>query len=97
MSGNKSMSGTSYSVSWDATDYDTNTFRAAGNPTRLTVPSGVSYLQLVGGTAMTAHASTACPSDVRRGRPLMVRRSRAGYSPAFEELQRGRREGEALN
>lgn len=42
--------GTTGSISWDAAEYDTDSFfDHAGNPTRLTVPSGVTHVRLSGG------------------------------------------------
>jgi hypothetical protein len=35
-------------IPWDAVVYDTDAFWSAGNPTRLTVPSGVSKVRLKG-------------------------------------------------
>jgi hypothetical protein len=39
---------TDVAIPWDATVYDTDTFWSAGNPTRLTVPAGVSKVRLKG-------------------------------------------------
>jgi hypothetical protein len=39
---------TDVAMPWDAIVYDTNTFWSAGNPTRLTVPSGISKVRLKG-------------------------------------------------
>lgn len=42
--------GSSTAVPWDAADYDTDSFfDLGGNPTRLTVPAGVSHVVLTGG------------------------------------------------
>jgi hypothetical protein len=35
-------------IPWDATEFDTEGFWDSGNPTRLTVPSGVSRVRLLG-------------------------------------------------
>ena len=56
LTGDKSMGGTSYIVSWDAADYDTSGFWNAAAPTELTVPSGATYCRLYGGVAMTGDA-----------------------------------------
>ena len=37
---------TDTSIPWDATVYDTDNFWSAGNPTRFTIPSGVSKVRL---------------------------------------------------
>ena len=39
---------TDVAIPWDAAVYDTDTFWSAGNPTRLTVPTGVSKVRLKG-------------------------------------------------
>jgi len=56
LTSDKPMGGTSYIVSWDAADYDTNGFWSPDTPTELTVPSGATYCRLYGGVAMTADA-----------------------------------------
>lgn len=43
-------------VTWGATEYDTDSFWSAGNPTRLTVPSGVSKVRLYAGARFAAAA-----------------------------------------
>ena len=40
--------GTDAAIPWDAAVYDTDGFWVAGNPTRLTVPAGVSRIRLKG-------------------------------------------------
>lgn len=44
---NQSITGSGAIVSWDAEDYDTDNIWTSGNPTRLTVPSGVTRVRLV--------------------------------------------------
>ncbi|MGW8177404.1 MAG: hypothetical protein ACWGQW_01190 [bacterium] len=47
LTANESING-STPIPWDATLYDTDSFWSASNPTRLTVPAGVSKVRLVG-------------------------------------------------
>lgn len=53
----QSFSAITYGVmSWDTADYDTDSIWSAGNPTRLTVPSGVTRVRLV---ANFEHSNTS--------------------------------------
>lgn len=45
-------------VSWDQAEYDTDTFWAGGAPTRLTVPTGVTRVQVFGGILWSSEATS---------------------------------------
>lgn len=46
-----------FTLSWDAAEYDSDSIWSAGNPTRLTVPAGVTRVRLHGVVRMTAGAT----------------------------------------
>lgn len=48
LTGNVSLTGSDFAISWNAAVYDTTTFFSGGSATRLTVPSGVNYVRLTG-------------------------------------------------
>jgi hypothetical protein len=84
---------TDAAIPWDAIVYDTDAFWSAGNPTRLTVPAGVSKVRLKGnidwtfgaqatatsGCTRTALCSSAPPGRATRAMPA-CRASAAAWS-----------------
>lgn len=45
-------------VPWEAEDYDTDAFWEIANPTRLTIPAGVSFARFTAGLSLTAAGSS---------------------------------------
>jgi hypothetical protein len=63
-------------ITWNLADYDTDSFWAGGNPTRLTIPAGITKVRLIAGIRTTAEASAAAHS-----RRLEFLKSGAAFSP----------------
>jgi hypothetical protein len=49
----QNVSGGDTAISFDAAVFDTDSFWSAGTPTRLTIPAGVAYVELVGQVSVT--------------------------------------------
>jgi hypothetical protein len=87
-------------VPWNAVVYDTDAFWSAGNPTRLTVPAGVSKVRLKGNIDWTfggsgyrhtwMHKNEVCSAPPRRAStPTAVCRASApGWSSSRRRLLR---------
>ena len=58
LSANQSLAnGVNQPISWASTDYDTKGFWSASQPTRLTIPAGVSWVRLV---ASQVYSGSSC-------------------------------------
>lgn len=53
-------------ISWGSADFDTNSFWSGGAPTRFTVPSGVTMVELTAGTRSTGSGTVQLSLQIKR-------------------------------